>query len=110
MGEKTKLERLLEFAAKDAKNPFPRYAVAMELAGLGRLEEASLAFAELARDFPDYVPAYFHAGRTLERLGRAAEARAAYEKGVEVATLAGNRHARDELEEALALLLDSGGS
>ena len=33
---------------------------------------------------PDYCATYFHAGQTLERIGRAEEARAAYEKGIEV--------------------------
>jgi len=101
---KSKLDMLRDFAAKDPKNAFPRYGVAMELAGLGRLEESVETFRALAADVPGYVPLYFHAGKTLERLGREDEAREMYRRGITAAASAGNRHAQDELEAALGLL------
>lgn len=103
-GEKTKLEILSEIAARDPRSAFPRYGVAMELASLGRLEEAADAFRRLAEDCAGYVPTYYQAGKVLERLGRADEARAFYRRGIQAAGAAGNRHAREELEAALGLL------
>jgi tetratricopeptide (TPR) repeat protein len=101
---KTRLELLEEAAAKDAKNAFARYGLAMELARLGRLEDAARAFEALATDLPDYVPTYFQAGKNLERLERRDAARDVYARGAAAATRAGNQHAREELEAALALL------
>jgi tetratricopeptide (TPR) repeat protein len=101
---KSKLELLSEIAAKDPKQPFPRYGVAMELAVLGRLEEAADAFRGLAKDLPDYVPTYFQAGKVCEKLGRLDDARDFYRRGIDAAARAGNGHARDELEAALAIL------
>jgi tetratricopeptide (TPR) repeat protein len=76
----------------------------MELASQGQLEDAVAAFRALAADKPDYVPLYFHAGKTLERLGLLDEARETYRGGVRAASAAGNRHAQDELEAALGLI------
>ncbi len=101
---KTRLEQLLDIAAKDPKNAFARYGVAMELVRLDRAEEAARAFLDLARDLPDYVPTYLHAARTLEKLDRRDEARDLYARGIAAAPRAGNDHARGELETALALL------
>lgn len=101
---KSKLDFLREIAAKDPKNAFPRYGIAMELARLERLPESADAFRALARDDPAYVPTYFQAGKVLERLGGLEEAKDFYRRGVEAATRAGNAHARDELSAALSML------
>jgi tetratricopeptide repeat protein len=53
---------------------------------------------------PDYIASYFHAGQTLEKLGRSEEARAIYLRGIEVTTRKGDQHARSELEAALEML------
>jgi tetratricopeptide (TPR) repeat protein len=101
---KAKLALLEQMAAKDPKQPFPRYGVAMELASQGRLADSAAAFAALAKDLPDYVPTYFQAGKVLEKLDRLDEARDFYGRGIAAATKAGNGHARDELEAALSIL------
>lgn len=101
---KTRFETLTEVAAKEPKNAFARYGLAMEYVRLARLDEAARAFADLASDLPDYVPTYFQAGKALERLQRQDGARDFYTRGIAAATRAGNDHARDELEGALALL------
>jgi hypothetical protein len=53
---------------------------------------------------PDYAAGYYHAGRTLERMGKIEEARAIYEKGIEVTTRTGDAHTRSELQAALDIL------
>jgi tetratricopeptide (TPR) repeat protein len=89
------------FISKSPTDPFPRYGLAMELKGQGRLDEAWAAFEELIAQFPDYVATYLMAGGTLVALGRKGEAADVYRKGIEVAQRRGDQHARRELEGAL---------
>lgn len=92
------------FIARSPADPFPRYGLAMEHKTRGELAEAWTAFSDLLATFPKYVPTYLMAGGTLAALGRRAEARDLYARGVEVATLAGDQHARNELVAALDAL------
>lgn len=82
--------------------PFPKYGLAMELAKLERVEQASEAFDSLLEAHPDYVAAYLMAGNHFAKQGDAAKARATYDRGVEVAKAAGDDHTVGELEVALA--------
>ena len=100
----TRLEKLQEMVAQDPQNAFMRYGLAQELANLDRLEEALAEFQRLIEIKPDYCYAYFHGGRTLERLGRVEEARNLYCRGVEAASRFGDQHARSELQAALEQL------
>lgn len=90
------------FIERSPQDPFPRYGLAMEYRGSGRLDEAWATFEELLAQFPDYVPTYLMAGGTLAALGRGTEAAEIYRKGIEVAGRRGDLHARKELETALA--------
>ena len=97
----TRLEKLHEMLAQDPQNAFLRYALAQELANQSRLEEAAAEFARLIEGHPDYCYAYFHGGRTLEKLGRSREARELYSRGIQAAIGKGDEKARSELEAAL---------
>jgi tetratricopeptide (TPR) repeat protein len=92
------------FIARSPEDPFPRYGLAMELKGCGRIDDAIREFAILMERFPDYVPTYLMAGTTLAELGRTAEARDAMTRGLSAAQKKGDRHAASELESALAAL------
>ena len=100
----TRLETLKSLSAQNPQDSFLRYGLAMEYKNAGDLESALREFQALMDANPDYCATYFHAGQTLERIGRAEEARAAYEKGIEVTTRKGDEHARSELQGALDLL------
>jgi len=93
---------LQAFIAQKPRDPFPRYALALEYKNAGRMDKAQATFAELTALDPTYVPAYLHAGHVLLAVGRRDEARATYQAGVAAATRAGDTHARGELEGALA--------
>jgi predicted Zn-dependent protease len=99
-----RLATFRSFIQKSPADPFPRYGLAMELKGLGKLDDAAAAFAELMTQFPDYVATYLHAGSTEVARGRRTEAAEIFRKGVEVATRRGDTHARGELDSALAEL------
>jgi tetratricopeptide (TPR) repeat protein len=99
-----RLNRLKELLQENPKDSFVRYGLAMEYARQARLEEAIGEFRTLIAADPDYVAAYFHAGQTLEKLGRSDEARTIYREGIEAAGRRGDDHARSELEAALEFL------
>ena len=90
----------------DSSNQFARYGLAHELVKLGDDSEALEEFSRLLEENPDYQAAYYHAGKTLERVKRTDQARDMYERGIAVSHRTGDAHARAELEEALARLDD----
>jgi tetratricopeptide (TPR) repeat protein len=98
----SRIEKLRAFAEARPGDPFPRYALALEHKNGGALDEAWRTFQVLLDAHPDYTAAYLHAGNTLIALGRAAEARSIWQRGVEVCSRRGDAHARSELEAALA--------
>ncbi|MDH4229348.1 MAG: tetratricopeptide repeat protein [Nitrospirota bacterium] len=92
------------FLDKDPNNSFARYVIAQEHLKLGALDNAIAEFTEVVRRDPDYVSAYYHGGKTLEKAGRMDEARQLYRTGLEAAARTGNSHAGAELQEALSAL------
>src|SRR6476660_9369257 len=97
-------QALRSFIAQRPADPFPRYALALEIKNAGRFEEARETFEALMAAHPAYTAAYLHAGQTLAALGRSSDARGVYQRGLEACARAGDAHARGELEGALALL------
>lgn len=99
-----RLEILKSLVAQNPHDTFSRYGLAMEYRNSGDLEAAIREFQSLIAANPDYVPAYFHGGQTLERSARVEEARALYRSGIDAAVRTGDAHARSELEAALGML------
>jgi predicted Zn-dependent protease len=93
------LEKMVEGGTSD---PFPRYALGLEYAGIGRVDDALRTFNTLKAQSPDYVPMYLMCGTMLLKAGRAEEGRAWLSEGIGVARSKGDAHALSELEEALA--------
>jgi thioredoxin-like negative regulator of GroEL len=96
-----RLEALRAMLAEDPDDAFTRYAVAMELKGLGRRDEALAELKAVMADQPDYVPTYYQYGSLLEGEGRSDEAAQVVRAGIEVAEKAGDGHAKSELEDLL---------
>jgi hypothetical protein len=101
MSRREKIEAML---ADDPADTFLRYSLAMELDKEGDHEASLSRFAELTKDAPPYVPAFFMAGQQLARLGRMAEARSTLRDGIEAARSQGDSHAAGEMSEFLASL------
>jgi tetratricopeptide (TPR) repeat protein len=99
-----RIAQLRKHLESNPRDPFLRYAIAIELKGSGALEEALSVFEELQRSDPDYVPTYYHLGQTLEALDRSDEAGAVYRAGIEAAKKQGNGHAAAELQAAADIL------
>lgn len=102
----SRVDALLKFIEKAPRDPFPRYALAMEHKNAGRLQDARAAFESLLAVCPDYTASYLHAGNTLVALGEKTAAADVYRRGIEVCGQRGDAHARGEIEGALAALGD----
>jgi tetratricopeptide (TPR) repeat protein len=100
----TRLDTLKSLSAQNPQDNFLRYGLAMEYRNSGDLDAAMREFQTLMDGSPDYCATYFHAGQTLERMGRREEAREVYQKGIEATTQKGDLHSRGELQGALDLL------
>jgi hypothetical protein len=101
MSRREKIEAML---VDDPGDTFLRYSLAMELDKEGEHEASLAKFAELSRDDPPYVPAFFMAGQQLVRLGRTDEARAILGNGIIAARSQDDLHAAGEMTEFLASL------
>jgi Tfp pilus assembly protein PilF len=99
-----RLETLKSMVAQDPGGAFGRYGLAMEYVNGGELEAAVEQFHALLEHNPNYVAGYFHGGQTLEKLGRPADAKELYRRGIQASTSIGDAHTRSELEGALTLL------
>src|ERR1700722_38606 len=99
-----RMEILKRMLAQNPADAFARYGLAMELVKSGQLEDAVAEFTSLLEHNPNYAAGYFHGGQVLEKLGNVEQARAFYEKGVEVTGRTGDQHARSELQAALDML------
>jgi tetratricopeptide (TPR) repeat protein len=99
-----RLETLKQLVAQNPSDRFARYGLAMECGKAGEFAEAVAQYEAILGSDPDYAAAYFQGGQALERLGRFAEAKALYRRGIEVTTRLGDRHARDQIEAALNAL------
>ena len=100
----TRLDILKSIVERSPADCFARYGLAMEYRNTGDLEAAIGEFRALMAAHPDYAPAYFHGGQTLERMGRVEEAREVYRQGIEVTARGKDLHARSEMQGALDML------
>ena len=93
----TKLQSFLEGSPADA---FLQHALALEWIKAGNDAEALRLFEKLLAETPGYVGSYYHLAKLLERRGDVPAAIGWYEKGMEQARAAGDRHAYGELHSA----------
>lgn len=105
----SRLEKLQAMLASEPRDPFLRYAIAMEMQGLDRMPEAEAAFRELIAEQPPYVPAYLMLAQWLVRDDRISEARTVLREGIGQARGQGDLHAASEMGELLASVGMLGG-
>lgn len=99
-----RIEALKAMAAQDPTNLLARYGLAMEYVKQQAYGDAVATFEEVLRVNPNYAAAYFHGGQTYEKMGQVEDARAMYERGIEVTSRTGDGHTRAELQGALDML------
>ena len=93
------LEKLAQSGNADS---FARYALALEYKGLGRVDDSLATFEALRAADEAYVPMYLMCGSMLLEAGRPDQATTWLERGIVVATRAGDAKALGELGDALA--------
>lgn len=101
-----RLPQLRSWVEESPDDAFSRYALAMELKKHAQTKEALEQFAELLKRNPDYHPSYFQYAAVLAQQNQADKAREVIQKGMAVTKKAGQEHAYEELEKALAELND----
>lgn len=104
MVEKSRLEVLQDMVKAKPTDAFSRYALAMELKGQGKNDDALKEFQTLTEKNADYVPTYLLYGQLLVNVGKADEAKKILTRGQAVAQQKGNMHAHGEISELLGSL------
>lgn len=100
-----RIEILTKFIQKDPKDSFARFGLAMEYARLDEPDKALEQFRMLREINPNYIPAYFQAGKLLARIGQRDEARQLLDEGIGAASRVGDLHAKNEMEAELSEVL-----
>src|SRR5689334_25014136 len=100
----TRREKIEAMLVDDPGDTFLRYSLAMELDKEGEHDASLARFAELTRDEPPYVPAFFMSAQQLVRLRRVDEARSILKNGIAAAHAQSDMHAAGEMTEFLASL------
>ena len=99
-----RLELLSGILTKDPNNLLARYGLAMEYAQRGDYTNSLENFRALMVTNPNYVAAYYQAGRVLHKIGEGKQAREIFMQGIAACNRVGDLHARSELEAALGEL------
>ncbi|MEM6696849.1 MAG: tetratricopeptide repeat protein [Bacteroidota bacterium] len=95
-----RLKQLQQFLAESPNDPFLLFAIAKEHEKLEEANEALNYYLKLTKEHADYVGTYYHLGMLYTAYGKYDEALDVYDKGLEVAKAAGDRHAYAELAGA----------
>ena len=108
MPERDRIAEFKEVAELMPDDPVVRFGLAGAYLEAGQAESAVIEYEETIRLKPDYSAAHRGLGRALERAGRRAQARAAYRKGLEVATQTGDLQTKKEIQVFLRRLESAG--
>ena len=101
-------EKLIEMLRDEPLDDFLNYAVACEDIRDGLADQAIRRLRELNARSPDYVPAWFRLGQVLAEVGEVEVACDVLEKGIRIASRAGDTHAAGEMSEFRASLTAGG--
>jgi Tfp pilus assembly protein PilF len=100
-----RIARIKEILKDSPDDSFLKHALALEYIKLNNDTDARQLFEELLAHEPGYIGSYYHLGKLLERAGETTQAIAVYEKGMEMAKAANEKHAYNELQSVLDDLL-----
>jgi Tfp pilus assembly protein PilF len=101
-----RLEKLKELLKESPGDSFLNHALALEYLKLNEVKSARQVFESLLVRDPGYVGSYYHLAKLLEADGETKLAIKWYEKGMEKAREAGDRHSLNELQAAYDDLVD----
>ena len=96
-----RIEKLKSMLLQSPEDCFVYHALGLEYVKLNDFENALDYFNQVIFIDESYVGTYYHLAKTLEKLNEIEEAISIYEKGIEIAKLLKDNHARNELQMAL---------
>jgi Tfp pilus assembly protein PilF len=99
-----RMRQLEQMLQRQPDDPFLLYGMAMEFKKADEPARALEYFDKVLQRDPNYCYAYYQRGQVHESLGDIESARRSLREGLEAADRAGDGHARQEIEAALALL------
>lgn len=95
-----RIQLLEQYIKEDPQDAFSTYALALEYVNINNTEKALSLFSTLVYNHPDYLAAYYHYGKLLEKLNNKEQANDIYLKGIAVAQKQNNRKTLAEIKEA----------
>lgn len=95
----TRLEQLIKFYEEDPNDAFNIYGLALEYYKTD-VRKSEEFFTKLLTDFPDYLPAYYHAGKLKEELNENETALTLYAEGMDLAKKLKDQKTLQELKSA----------
>lgn len=95
-----RIQLLEQYINEDPQDAFSTYALALEYVKIRNSEKALSLFSTLVHNHPDYLAAYYHFGKLLEKLNNTEQANDIYLKGIAVAQKQNNRKTLAEIMEA----------
>ena len=101
MTREERISALGNLLAKDPKDSFSRYALAVEYEALGEKNKAIEELRQVLVHDASYVAAYRLLGKIHAGLNKTKEAKEYYRKGIELAEKLNDTHVREEMEEEL---------
>ncbi len=99
-----RLQRLQMMLEKTPADPFLLYAAGMEYKKAGDYLRALEYFRRTIVADAKYCYAYYQTGQTHELAENSAAAKQAYQDGIAAAQMAGDDHARSEIQTALDMM------
>ena len=100
-----RIKFLLEQIASDPEEPFNYYALAIEYKD-NQQDKALEYFEKLLKEFPKYLPTYYHAAALFFETNQNKEAENTYLLGIELAEKLNKEKALRELKSAYQMFLD----
>lgn len=95
-----RIARLKEFLNTNPNDNFVQHALALEYVKVGDEATAKALFESILKKDENYIGSYYHLAKLQERVGDVSSAIQTYEKGMQKAKEAGDRHAYNELRSA----------
>ena len=99
----TRLANLIALQNKSPKDPFFKYAIALEHISSNNYQKAIQLFEELYISNSDFLPTYYQFAKLLEDINTE-RAKEIYQEGIKVALLEKDIKTMNELKSALNIL------
>ena len=95
------IDMLLKMYEESPDDTFVLFALAKEHQSLEKFDLALEYFDKLLSADKNYVGAYYHLGKLYESKQEIDKAISTYKEGIQIASMAGDNHAKSELAGAL---------